>query len=78
VTSEALIAIVQRALLSSLQRHGKAQWGVVVDVPQAAARGDYAKVTGYFGLVDVAQDIAAAVEASLPKPCECPPGDAKA
>ncbi len=75
MTSEALIAIVQRALLSGLQRHGKAQWGIVVDVPQTAARGDYAKVTGYFGLVDVAQDIAAAVEAALPKPCQCDRGN---
>jgi hypothetical protein len=77
MTSDALTAIVQRALLNALQRHGKSQWGVVVEVPQTAARGDYVKVAGYFGITDICQDIAAAVEASLPKPCACPLGNKK-
>ena len=63
--------IVQRALLAGLARHGKAEYGVIVELPSTVARGRYDKVTGYFQLVDVARDIAAAVEASLPKPCEC-------
>jgi hypothetical protein len=62
-----LTATVTRALLTGLQRHGKSQWGTVVDVPHTVQRGDYAKVTGYFGLADVACDIAAAVEATQEK-----------
>ena len=72
MTSEALTAIVQRTLLQSLQRHATSNYGTIVDVPGTVERGRYDKMTGYFMLTEVAMDIAAAVEAALPKPCECP------
>ncbi len=71
MTSEALIAVVQRALLSGLARHSKALYGSAVEVPQTPAPGRYDKMTGHFQLVAVAADIATAVEASLPRPCQC-------
>lgn len=74
MTTEALTAIVGRALISAMQRHSKSQFGTVLEMPHVLPpRGDYGKVIGYFGLYDVAQDIAVAIEASLPKPCTCPP-----
>jgi hypothetical protein len=73
VTSDTLTAIVQKALLNGLNRHSTSLYGTAVHVPDTVKRGDYAKVTGYFGIADICQDIATAVEASLPKPCECPP-----
>jgi hypothetical protein len=72
-TTEDLTATVQRALLNGLRHHSKSLYGTVFEMPDVVPpRGEYAKITGHFGLVDVAQDIAAAVEASLPKPCACP------
>jgi hypothetical protein len=65
ITPEALQAIVQRTMLQALQRHATANYGTAVEVPQIARHGEYAKMTGYFGLVDVARDIAIAVEAAL-------------
>ena len=63
--------IVQRALLAGLRHHSKTLYGSAVEVPQTLAQGRYDKMTGHFQLLDVARDIAAAVEASLPKPCGC-------
>jgi hypothetical protein len=65
MSNEQLTATITRALLTGLVRHGRNQYGTVVDVPPTVARGRYDKVTGYFGLVDVAQEIATAVEAAL-------------
>lgn len=65
MTSEALTDVVKRALLAALPRHSKSLYGCIVDTPQIANHGDYVKVQGYFGIHDVAQDIAAAVQAHL-------------
>jgi hypothetical protein len=72
-TTEELTATVQRALLSGLQRHSKMLYGSAVEIPQVPVFGQYARIQGHFALVDVARDIAVAVEAVPPKPCECPP-----
>jgi hypothetical protein len=60
--------IVQRALLSALQRHSIAMYGTTVDIPGTIppigtpSPANYSKMTGWFALADVARDIANAIE----------------
>jgi hypothetical protein len=64
MNNEQLTAIVQRALISGLQRHSKMLYGSAVEVPQVPVFGRYDRISGHFALVDVARDITAAVEAA--------------
>jgi hypothetical protein len=67
----ALHDTIHRALLAALAKHGQSAYGVVAQFDAVATE---TKVTGYYKLRFISEDVAKAVEATY-SPCRCKEGE---